>query len=149
MLQAGDVFSEDVELEVDDGAYTDVAEIGVLEGVGDDGHLEGVAGGVADGERDAIDGDTAFVDGEVALLSHLAVFGIFEGEVGGAIGIVHGNATGRFIHMTLNNMAIEAAVHQHGTLYINLITHLQQTEVRAVEGFLHGGDGVRRLRAGV
>ena len=29
-MQASDVFSEDVELEVDDGAYTDVAEIGVL-----------------------------------------------------------------------------------------------------------------------
>ena len=48
LLQAGDVFAEDIELKVDDGAYVDVAKVGMLEGVGDDGHLEGIAGGIAD-----------------------------------------------------------------------------------------------------
>ena len=148
LLQAGDVFAEDVEFQVDDGAHTDVAEVGVLEGVGDDGHLEGVAGGVADGEADAIDGDGALVDGEVALLGHLAVFGIFEGEVGGAVSIVHRNTTGRFIHMALNDMSVETAVHQHGAFYIHFIADLQQTEVRAVEGLLHGGDRIGTILDG-
>ena len=149
LLQSGDVFAEDVEFKVDDGAYTDVAEVGVLEGVGDDGDLEGVAGGVADGEADAVDGDGAFVDGEITLPGHLAVFGVFEGEVGGAVGIVHRDTLGRFIDMTLNDMTVESSIHQHGAFYIDFIADLQQTEVRAVEGLLHGGDGVGWLRADV
>lgn len=53
--EAGEVFAEDVELEVDAGAGDDAAEVGVLEGVGDDGDAEAVALRVADGERDAVD----------------------------------------------------------------------------------------------
>ena len=49
LLQAGDVFTKDVELEVDNRAYADVLEVGMLHGVGDDGYLEGVARGIADG----------------------------------------------------------------------------------------------------
>jgi hypothetical protein len=40
LLQSGDVFAQNVELQVDDSADPDVAEIGVLEGVGDDGYTE-------------------------------------------------------------------------------------------------------------
>ena len=148
LLQAGDIFAEDVELQVDNGAYTDVAEVGVLEGVGDDGHLEGVARGIADGEGDAIDGDGALVDGEIAFLGHFAVFGIFEGEIGAAVGIGHGDTLSRLIHMTLDNVPVEPAVHQHRALYIHFVANLQQPEVRAVEGLLHGGDGISAILDG-
>lgn len=40
--QAGDVFAEDVEFEVDAGACFDLAEVGMFEGVGYDGHTERV-----------------------------------------------------------------------------------------------------------
>ena len=124
LLQAGDVFAEDIELKVDDGAYVDVAKVGMLEGVGDDGHLEGIAGGIADSEADTIDGDAAFVDGEVALLGHLAIFWVFEGEIGGAVGIVHCDTSGSFVNMALHNMTVEASVHKHGALYIDFVTDL-------------------------
>ena len=47
LLQAGDILAEDVELDVDNCADVDVAEVGVLESVGDDGYLESVACWVA------------------------------------------------------------------------------------------------------
>ena len=56
LLQSRDVLAENVELDVDDRAHPDVAEIGVLHGVGDDGHLERVLRGAAHGERHAVDG---------------------------------------------------------------------------------------------
>ena len=49
LLQAGNILADDVEFQIDDGTYLDVLKIGVFHRVGDDGHLEGVAGGVADG----------------------------------------------------------------------------------------------------
>ena len=40
--------------------------------------------------------------------------------------------------MSLNDMPVESSVHQHRTLYVHLVAHLQQTEVRTVERLLHG-----------
>ena len=51
--------------------------------------------------------------------------------------------------MALNDMTVKTAVHQHGAFDIDFVAHLQQSEVRAVEGLLHGGDGVRWLMADV
>ena len=50
LLQSGDIFAKNVKLDVDYRTYTDVAEVSVLESVGDDGYLEGVASRVADGQ---------------------------------------------------------------------------------------------------
>ena len=50
LLEPSNVFAQYVELKVDLGAHLDGAEVGVLHGVGDDGHLEGALGGVAYGE---------------------------------------------------------------------------------------------------
>ena len=91
-MQSGDVFPEDIELEVDDSAHFDITEVRVLKGVGDDCHLEGVGGGVADGERDTVHRHTAFIHGEIALLRHLPVLRIFKREVGAAVGIRHRDA---------------------------------------------------------
>ena len=49
LLQAGNILANDVEFQVDDGTHFDVLKIGMLHRVGDDGYLEGVACGVADG----------------------------------------------------------------------------------------------------
>lgn len=42
LLQSGYVFTEDVEFDVDNRVDADIAEVGMLECVGDDGYLEGV-----------------------------------------------------------------------------------------------------------
>ena len=81
-LEASDILAEYVEFDVHHSAYLDVAEVGVLTGVRDDGYRESIVGWVADGERYAIYGYAALINGEVALASHLLVQLIFEGEVG-------------------------------------------------------------------
>ena len=82
LLQSGDIFAKNVKLDVDYRTYTDVAEVSVLESVGDDGYLEGVSCWIANREAYAINGNTAFVDSEIAFQCHLAVLRIFECEIG-------------------------------------------------------------------
>ena len=45
--EAGEIFADNVEFDVYAGSNFEGVEVGVLEGVGDDGHAEGVALGVA------------------------------------------------------------------------------------------------------
>ena len=40
--------------------------------------------------------------------------------------------------MALNDVTVQAAVHHHRTLYVYLVAHLEQSQIAAVEGFLHG-----------
>ena len=40
---------------------------------------------------------------------------------------------------------IQTAVHHHRTLYVHLVAYLEQTQVAAVQGFLHGGNGIRAI----
>ena len=46
--------------------------------------------------------------------------------------------------MSLNDVSVESAIHQHRALHVHLVAHLQQTEVRTVECLLHRGDDVGR-----
>ena len=142
LLQSCDVLAENVELDVDDRAHPDVAEIGVLHGVGDDGHLERVLRRVADGQRHAVDGDRTLVDREVAAARHGQVVLVFEGEVGTAVGVFHGRATSSLIDVALHDVAVQAAVHLHRPLHVHLVAHVEQAEVRAFERLLHCGHDV-------
>ncbi len=49
-LQSCDILTENIEFDIHHGSYFDVAEVGVLSGVRDDGYGEGVVGWLADGE---------------------------------------------------------------------------------------------------
>lgn len=49
-LESCDIFAQNIEFDIHHGSYFDVAEVGVLSGVRDDGHGEGVVGWLADGE---------------------------------------------------------------------------------------------------
>ena len=141
-VHACQILAYDVELEVHHGAYLEVVEVGVLEGVGNDAYLEGVFRGAAYGEGDAIDGDAALVHAEVAAAHHVLAALVLEGELPGALLVVDGNATGRLVDMPLHYVAVQAAVHEHGTLHIDLVAHGEQTYIGALQSLAHGGDGV-------
>lgn len=143
--EAGDVFADDVELKVDHGADFDVAEVGVGQGIGDDGHGEAVRPGVADGERNAIDRDGAFFDGEVASLHELAGHFVGKGELYGAVELAALDAAGGAVNMALHYVSVEAFVHHHGALKVDAVAGAQEAEVGAAESFFDGGDGVGRL----
>lgn len=78
--QSADVLADDVELNIYKCAYLDVVEIGVLECVRNDAHLERVVGRVADGEAHSVDCHRTFVDGDVAASCHGLVELVLEGE---------------------------------------------------------------------
>ena len=126
-LKASDILAEDVKLDVDDSSYFDVTEVGVLSSVRDDGDSEGVVGRFANGERNTIHGDASLVDGEITLACHLSIQLILEGEVGRSVGIPHANALGGLIHMSLYDVAIQAAIHYHRTLHVYFVSYLEQT----------------------
>lgn len=130
----GYVLSEDVKFDVYARAYLDVAEVGVLEGVRNDGDLERVGSGVAHGERHAIDGDRALVDGDISAAAHLLVGGIAEAEVPAAVGIGDIVAHGGGVHMPLDDVPVQAPVHHHGALEVDQVAGLQGSEVGARDG---------------
>ena len=114
----------------------------MLKRIGDDGNLERVFCGVADGERNTVDRYRAFIDGEVAPTYHLTVSLIDKGEVAAAVSIFYGGAACCLVHVSLYDMAVKPSVHEHGTLHVHLVADFQKAEVRAVKCLLHGGDGV-------
>ena len=141
-VHACNVLADDVELDVDERAGVDVVEIGVLEGVGDDAHLESVLGGVTHGETDTIDSDATLIDGEIATTCHVSVEGVTEGVLVAALLVFHGNALSSLIDMPLHDVAIQAAVHLHGTLYVDFIAHTELTQVAALQRLAHGRHGI-------
>ena len=78
--QSADVLADDVEFEVYKCAYLDVVEVGVLESVRNDAHLECIVGWVADGEAHTVDCHRTFVDGDVAASCHSLVELVLECE---------------------------------------------------------------------
>ena len=125
LLQTGNVLADNVIFNVDDRSDADVLEVGVLHSVGDDGHLESITGGMADGEGDTIDGDAALVDRKVSVTGHLWVVIVLEGEVSGAIGIFHSGATGCLVNVSLDDVPVESSVHQHGTFNVDLVANME------------------------
>ena len=42
-------------------------------------------------------------------------------------------------------MTIQTAVHHHRALHVHLVAYLEQSQVAAVQGFLHGGNDIRAI----
>lgn len=78
--QSADVLADDVELYIYKCAYLDVVEVGVLESVRNDTHLECIVGWVADGEAHTVDCHRTFVDCDVAASCHGLVELVLECE---------------------------------------------------------------------
>ena len=81
-------------------------EVGVLKGVGNDAHLEGIGRGAANGEAHAIDSDTALVHREITTLLHLRVEIIFKRKLRAPLLVLHIDAAGGAVDMTLHNVAV-------------------------------------------
>ena len=109
-MQAGYVFAEDVKLKIDHCSHLNVSEVGVLTRVGDDGYLECVVGGIADGKGYAVYGYRSFVYGEVSAPCHVGGKLVFKLEVGASVGITHVYAAGGLVYMSLNDVPVQPTV---------------------------------------
>ena len=124
-IETGNVFAQDVKLQIDNGAHLNILEVGVLQGIGNDGYLECVICGIAYRERYAVDGDRTLVNGEIATKCHFLVLGILEGEVGRTIGIFFLDAGGCLVYVALNDVAVQSTIHNHRALDIDFVAHLE------------------------
>ena len=107
-------------------------------GIGDDRDLETVVGRFADGERDTVDGHGTFVDGEIAALCHLPAVRVFKGEISASVRIFHMDASGGPVDMPLYDVPVQPSVHEHGTLDIDTVADLEQSQIGTFEGLFHG-----------
>jgi hypothetical protein len=124
LVQTRYILAEYVELDVHACAHLDVAEVGVVVSVGDDSHGERVFCRVAHGERNAVHRYRSLVYCEVATLRHLAVELVLEGVVCRSVGVAHLLAHSSAVHMSLHDMTVQSAVHQHRALHVHAVAHL-------------------------
>ncbi len=111
-------------------------------GVGDNAHLKRVGGGATNGKADAIDRDASLVNGEVAVPHHLLRTLVTEGVLVAALLVLDIDTSGGLVDVALHDVPVQAAVHLHGALHVDLIAHAKQAEVAAFERLAHGGDGI-------
>jgi hypothetical protein len=61
-----------------------------------------------------------------------------------AVLILYFSAMSSGIYMSLNNVAIQSAIHEHAALQIDLCAYLPRTQIRFLKRFLNGGNGIVR-----
>src|SRR5581483_1833810 len=125
------------EFQIDGASGIDGLDIGMLEGVGDDGDVEFRSFHVEDSEADAVEADGTFFNDEVAEL-----FGEFEAELPGAIRFFSVGAGSGGIDMTLDDVAVETAVHREAAFKIYKVAGGPGAQVGLFERFVDGGDTV-------
>jgi len=131
--ESGDIFPDHIEFQVDGGARDDGLYIGMLEGVGDDGDAEAVAFYVKDGQAGAVEADGAFFDHEVAEL-----LWEFEPEFPAAVEFAAVEAGGGGVDMSLDDMAVEAAVHDQASFEVDEVAWLPVAHGGFFQGLFDG-----------
>jgi len=111
----------------------------MFESVGDDGDVKFGFFDVKDGEADAVEADGTFFDDQVSEL-----FGEFETVFPTAVLIGAFEAGGGGVDVPLDDMAIEAAIHDHTSFEVDEVSGLPGAEIGFFEGFFDGGDAVKR-----
>ena len=106
-------------------------------GVGDDGDIEPGSLHVEDGEADAVEADGAFFDDEVA-----EFLGEFEAEFPAAVEFFAFGADGGGVDVTLNDMAVESAVHEEASFQVDEVAGFPVAQIGLFQGFPDGGHAV-------
>ena len=131
------VFTYKIEFQVDQAAGGDGLDIGMFEGIGDDGDVEFGSFDIEDGEADAIEADGAFFDDEVA-----EFFGEFEAKFPAAVLVGAFEAGGGGVDMSLDDVTVEAAVHDHTSFEVDEVAGLPGAQIGLFECLLDGCDAV-------
>jgi hypothetical protein len=135
--ESGDVFPDQIEFQVDGGARGNGLDIGMQEGIGDDGDVKAVFFDVKDGEAGAVEGDGAFFDHEMAEFP-----GEFEAKEPAAVVFPFLGAGGDGVDVALDDMTVETAIDRHAAFEVDEGAFLPGIEVCFPEGFIDGGHTV-------
>ena len=96
----------------------------MFEGIGDDGDVEFGSLYVKDGEADAIEADRAFFDDQVA-----EFFGEFEAKLPAAVELFAVEADGGGVDVALDDMTVEAAVHDQASFEVDEVAGLPVAQI--------------------
>jgi hypothetical protein len=135
--QAGDVFADEVEFEVYFAAGGDGMDVRVFERIGDDGDIEFGLFYIEDGKAGTVEADGAFFDHEMA-----EFLWKFEAEFPAAVEVFSVEAGGGRVDMSLDDMAVEPAVHDHTSFEVDEVAGLPIAEAAFFEGFFDGRHAV-------
>ena len=141
-MHSGDVFPDHVKFQVDEASRVDGLDIGMFEGVRDDRDVEFRLFYVEDGEADAVEADGAFFDNEGA-----EFLWEFEPEFPGAVEVFAVDAGGGGVYVALDDVAVEAAVHQEASFQVDEVAWLPVGQVGLFQGLLDGGYAVEAVCA--
>ena len=109
----------------------------MVECIGNDGDVEPGLLYVEDGEADAVEADGAFFDHEPA-----EFFGEFETELPASVEVFAIEADSGCVDVSLDDMAVEPAIHDQASFEVDEIAGLPLAEVAFFEGFFDGCDAV-------
>jgi hypothetical protein len=112
-------------------------DIRVFEGIGDDGDIEPGLFYIEDGEADTVEADGAFFYHEMA-----EFLWEFETEFPAAVEVFSVEAGGGRVDVSLDDMAVEPAVHDHTSFEVDEVAGLPLAKVALFEGFFDGGHAV-------
>lgn len=115
--EPGNVFSDDVEFDIYLASGNDGLDIGMFIGIGNDGYVEFLLFDVKDGQADAVDGNRAFFDDQLAEFP-----GEFEPVFPAAAQGVLFQANGCRVDMSLNDMAVQPSIHDETSFQIDLVS---------------------------
>ena len=103
----------------------------------DDRYLKAIVFGVAHRQAHAIHANRALLHRQIPLASHRLVEAISKSVIPTSVSFAHLRANRRLIDVSLYDVAIQTAIHQHATLQIHLVAHLQLSQVRTIQRLLH------------
>ena len=131
------IFSHHVEFKVHGSILCNIADVGVVVRVGNDGHGKFGFGNAEGRKADAVYADGAFFNNEVGKLRG-------KGKTVFPAPLAAGNryAGGRGVHMSLHDVAVEAAIELHAPLEVDAVARLPGAEVGFAERFQDGGNAV-------
>ena len=135
--ESGHIFSDHIEFQVDPGTGSNGLDIGMIVSVWNDGDIEFGFFHVKDGQAGAVEADGAFFDEEMA-----EFFGEFEPEFPAAVQVAAFETDGGGVDVSLDDMAVETAVHDEASFQIDEVAGLPVAEVGFFKGFFDGGDAV-------
>ena len=137
------ILAYNIKFQVYGGAWQYILNIRVLECIGDDGYRKLVGAYIENGKADAVEADGAFFNDQGGKL-----VGKAEPELPTAIQFFSFNTGGSGINMSLNNMAIEPAIHDHTAFQVYQVAFLPVSDVAFLQRFGNGGNLVAAVLQG-
>lgn len=112
----------------------------MFEGIRNDGHVEFSLFHVKDGQADAVEADGAFFYDQGG-----EFFREFQPELPASSQFLAFQAGGGGINVSLDDVAVEASVHEQASFQVDEITFFPGLQSSLLEGLFDGGDAVHAV----